>query len=370
MALRVSVMNGLTSTYLENTSAAMIRRAPDFVGLLYSRSGAGTLRITIYDHTGVIDGSELTMEHECLSCLVREHTYEELRRLDALSRWSHALVTFPPGVDPGAFPILVEAFQEEEGETALITVDTAFAVVDALLAVDQLSSVELLREWNLSVFGRDERTIGEVLNRQVEFADRLFLANMYRLAPTARNRVSELLELLNPEADHVELTPMGIPRDLTPALGRFDLDAPRRQNPLGSSAEVHSLRGRTFQRLVWHRNRPMHPGRLAAALDETLPGSIRSRGQLWFATHPERQISWESSGPLCSIAAVTSWDHVATGAECFLVLVGEDLDSKGILEALDGTLLTDTEFAADVSAWRDLENPFNENHALEPDEER
>jgi G3E family GTPase len=371
MALRATIMNGLTSTYLESCSTSLMRRSPRTVGLVYSRPGGGdqSLQFHCYDESGLLDSGDVAMKHECLSCLVREHTYEELRKLDGLDRWTDALITFPPGVDPGAFPHLVDAFQGDDAPDFTLTVDTCLAVIDAVLLGEQLSSVELLRDWSLSVFGADERTIGEVLSRQIEFADRLLLANMHRIAPADRTGLIELMTMLNAEADHVSLDSQG--RCFIPSIGlnRFDLDAARRQNPLSSNEAPHPVRGEHFQSLVWHRTRPMHPGRLATALEDNLPGSIRTRGQLWFATHPEKQICWESSGPMCSIAALSSWEHVPSGAECFLYLVGEDLDEKGLIEALDATLLTDEEYAADVSSWRAFENPFANDMQLSPVEE-
>lgn len=371
MTLRATTMNGLTNTYLESASASLMRSAPGTVGLIYARPGERDqpLQVRTYDQTGLLDTSEVEMKHECLSCLVREHTYEELRRLDALNRWDHALITFPPGVDPGAFPHLVDAFQEDDAPDFRLTVDTSLAVIDAILLKEQLGSIELLRNWSLSVFGSDERTIGEVLSRQIEFADRILLANTHRVSPEDRSGLAELLSLLNAEADHIALDSQG--RCFEPSIGlnRFRLDAAHRQNPMSSLEAPQAVRGEQFQSIVWHRTRPMHPERLAKALEDSLPGSLRTRGQLWFATHPEKQICWESSGPMCSIAAISRWEHAPSGAECFLYLVGEDLEEKGLVETLDSTLLTDEEFAADVDSWRCYENPFAEDLRLSAVEE-
>jgi G3E family GTPase len=372
MALRVTTMNGLSSTYLESCSTSLMRETTRTVGLIYQRAGrrGDPLEYRTYDSSGLLDSGEVMMKHECLSCLVREHTYEQLRELDRLDRWAHALVTFPPGVDPGAFPYLVDAFQENDAPGFKLTIDTALAVIDAVLLSEQLSSIELLRDWSLSVLGSDERTIGEVLSRQIEFVDRLLLANMHRVTPMERTGLIELCRLLNPEADHISLDSQG--RCFEPSIGlnRFDLDASQRQSPLSSHEAPHPIRGEHFQGIVWHRTRPMHPGRLAEALEDKLPGSVRSRGQLWFATHPEKQICWESSGAMCSIASHSRWEHVPSGAECFLYLVGEDLEEKGVVEALDATLLTDEEYQADVTSWRNYENPFADDLRLNDAEER
>jgi G3E family GTPase len=360
MSLRVTTIHGLTPTYLDSCTTSLRRLTPGTISLTYFRTGESDqpLQVTIADDSGVLSTDYVRMAHECLSCLVREHTYEELRRLDSLQRWDHALVTFPPGVDPGAFPSLVDAFQEDDAPEFTLVVDTALAVIDALLLDEQLRSATLLRDWDIAVFGRDERTLGEVLARQIEFSDRLLLANVDRLQPGMRAKVTELLTFLNDEADHIELDSQG--ECWVPSIGlqRFDLDAPRRCSPLGSDIAPEPATGDYFQSIIWLRDRPIHPARLADALEETLPGAVRSRGQLWFATHPEKQIGWESSGPMCSIASVLRWEHVPTGAECFLHLVGENLDQRGIIEALDATLLTDEEMAESLDVWRTYANPF------------
>jgi G3E family GTPase len=360
MALRVTTVYGLSHTYLESSSVSLLGLSPKTVGLMYARTGNSDepLRYTVYDARGILESDLVRMQHECMSCLVREHTYEELRRIDGLGQWRQALVTFPTGVDPAGFAYLVHAFQEEDAPDFTVVVDTALSLVDTLLLGEQVTSSELLREWDLAVFGKDERTIGEVLAKQIEFSDRLLLANLDRLSASNAAAARELLTFLNPEADQVLLDADGRCHEPSIGLGRFDLSAPRRTNPLGSDVAPHPVTGRSFQSVIWHRNRPLHPGRLADALDDALPGSIRSRGQLWFATQPDRQIGWESSGPMCSLAALSTWEHVETGAECFLYLIGENCDCSAIIAALDETLLTDEEMAMSIDVWRNYENPF------------
>lgn len=357
--LRVTTLQGMSSTYLEAVAGALLSQSESTVGVLYRRTGDGDspIECEITDRWGTLETIPITMGHDCLSCLVREHTYDTLRRLGEHDEWQHALVTFPPGVDPSAFTQIVEYFQIEDEATFKIVIDTCAVVADTMLIETQVTSSELLRDWGLSVVSTDERTMGEVAARQIEFADVVLVANSERLSVTRARRSADLVRHLSPAACIIPVDADSMPAYSCVGLGLFDSEDPKRLNPLTSQYCPTPTAGE-FTTTTWTGRRPMHPARFADVVDEYMQDVIRGRGQLWLATSPTQQVGWESAGDSCSLALLDEWSDVATGAESHLVLVGRGIDFARMAQALDSCLLSADEMAEDIAAWSTYENPF------------
>ena len=357
--LRVTTLHGMSSTYLEAVAEALLPQSGSTVGVLYRRTGDADAQVecVISDRWGTQETIPITMGHDCLSCLVREHTYDTLRRLGEHDQWQHALVTFPPGVDPSAFTQIVEYFQIEDEAAFKIVIDTCAVVADIMLVETQVTSSALLREWGLSVVSTDERTMGEVAARQIEFADVVLLANGERASGARARRSADLIRHLSPAARIIPVDRDSVPASTCVGLGLFDSEDPKRLNPLTSQYCPTPIAGE-ITTTTWTARRPMHPARFAEVVDEYMQDVIRGRGQLWLATSPTHQVGWESAGDSCSLALLDEWADVATGAESHLVLVGRDIDFALMTRALDGCLLSPEEMAEDIAAWSTYENPF------------
>ncbi len=357
--LRVTTLHGISSTYLETLARTLLLQHESTVGVLYRRTGKASTPVecVISDRWGVHETIPIAMEHDCLSCLVREHTYDVLRRLGHDGQWRNALVTFPPGVEPSAFTQIVEYLQIEDRAIFEIIIDTCVVVADAMLVETQVTNGALLRDWGLSVVSSDMRTMGEVVARQIEFADVALLTNGERVSNTQARRSADLIRHLNPAAQVILVDPDSVPASQCVGLGLFDSEDPRRLNPTTSQYCPTPAAGE-ITTTTWTARRPMHPARFADVVDEHMEDVIRGRGQLWLATNPTHQVGWESAGDSCSLALLDEWSDVATGAESHLVLVGRSLDFARLTSALDSCLLSADEMAEDIEAWAAYENPF------------
>jgi G3E family GTPase len=361
MALLVTTLHGLSRTYLDEVGGELIRGNPESVAITYRRTGdaQSPLKCRVTDAMGLVSDDIVEMRHDCLSCLVREHTYEELRRLDQRGVWTHALVSLPPGVDASAFPQLAEVFQEDEADDFTMSISSCIVVCDAVLLQDQLENPTLLRDWDLSVIATDERSVGEVVARYVEFADVIVTVNTHRLRSESECAFQEVIAQLNPDALVCEFERIGAVAPAQLWSAGFDLDHPRRQSPITSEyIPPQTPMAQHVNKVIWRGDRPLHPLRYSRILDEALIDVFRSRGNLWFATHVTSQIGWESVGELCSLAIIQPWNQTTTGAENYLIMVGHDLDILAIQDALNGCLLTDAEMSEGIDAWKSLEDPF------------
>ena len=74
MALRVSTIHGLSSTYLESVHASSGDTSPSPVSMMYRRTGnpSAPVECVTSDGAGLYERAMIEMKHDCLSCLVRE----------------------------------------------------------------------------------------------------------------------------------------------------------------------------------------------------------------------------------------------------------------------------------------------------------
>jgi G3E family GTPase len=135
--------------------------------------------------------------------------------------------------------------------------------------------------------------------------------------------------------------------------------------------------------LVWHRCRPFHPERLYAALEDLTCAAARSRGRFWLADRPDTLLHWDAAGgalcvenagpwlaslpdaawemmpPVRRAAAALDW-HPEHGDCCqHLVFTSPGLDRDGLELLLESCLLTDAEYAAGRTAWKQLPPAFD-----------
>lgn len=224
----------------------------------------------------------------------------------------------------------------------------------------------------------DDRTVAQIVVDQAEFADVVLLAGrpdrstievLRRLTPRGRltshtDRLETLLGSLGPTArrgaDHCPHAPL--------LAG---------QPPLHPEGDV---------RIVgFNANRPFHPMRLHAAIDELLSGVVRIRGRAWLASKPDAVVWIESAGGGLRVGYAGEWlatmapeqraeespertamasllwserfgdRHIAMTA----LVCGAHPDA--VTRSLRGALLTDDELSA-PQTWADYFDPFGDWH--------
>jgi G3E family GTPase len=190
------------------------------------------------------------------------------------------------------------------------------AAVDARLFVEDLMSGELASSRWPHLYRDDPRTAAEVVLRHVDHADHLLLVGAEE-APCGAEPCRSLLSHLNPDARILSgLTPQQVRRLLA---GRFDPQgAAARLSPAFPPA-APSRRGGSAESATWRRFRPLHPERFYEALDETTATSLRSRGRLWLAGHPDTMVSWEAVGPSLNLEPCGPWRSAPPAAALPLV---------------------------------------------------
>ncbi|MGJ7440689.1 CobW family GTP-binding protein [Aquipuribacter sp. MA13-6] len=251
---------------------------------------------------GRYEAGVVELAHGCVSCTMREDMLPALVDLASSGTVEHVVLLLPDVVEAAGF---LEAFHgmvlpgpdgvAGDGTAAdHCHVDVVVAVVRAPELIATVVEGQTLAELDRTAADADDRCLGELVLRQVETADVVVLLDA---SATERG----LVRLLNPTARVLG------PDDRVPA-GLFDLDRTLdRADPSIVPAGADVRRDGDAWTVVWRARRPLHPVRLHDALDPLVDMSLRSRGTVWLAGHPDALVGWEAAGPRLSLGHVGSW---------------------------------------------------------------
>lgn len=278
------------------------------------------------------------------------------------------LVTLPEVSEPDQ----LRAAWPAQPDSATLHICT---VVPADLALDGLLDETDLLTVGLADSADDDRSIGQLVARQLEQADTVLLTGPFDSDDWDADQLRVLLRRIAPWSEHPQRTQ---PRLLT--AGRRDPVSPLIRGLSGYPVGVHDpLPDHGVTATVFRTARPFHPQRLHDALDDITGHVLRSRGHFWLATRPDLVMTWESSGGLSvgpiggwladvpdwstvdtnrRLAADIDWDPYYGDRHQHLAFVGIDLDAANLQRTLHRCLLTDNELAEGEEAWRSLPDPF------------
>ncbi|MGW3418414.1 CobW family GTP-binding protein [Streptomyces phaeochromogenes] len=389
--LSVAIVGGLHADARRAAVDRLLAEVPGSVALHHDLATAvqGTVVRTIRDRTGIVSAGEAPLVNDCACCALREDLVPELERLaeDGLTRL--AIVELWDSVEPKAMAEVVA----EAMAGADLRLTGVITAVDPALVLPYLGNGDDLADAGLAAAATDQRTIADTFARQLEYAPVLALAT----SEDADDEDRALLAQLHPTARQVPIArrvPMaggalsgrGEPGRhplAEAALGGFDVEAAAAaQHPACAllPAEADECGIAT---LVWHRRRPFHPERLYAALEDLCCAAARSRGRFWLADRPDTLLHWDAAGgalcvenagpwlaslpdaawelvpPVRRAAAALDW-HPEHGDCCqHLVFTSPGLDRDGLELLLESCLLTDAEYAAGRTAWKQLPPAFD-----------
>ncbi|SNT47947.1 GTPase, G3E family [Asanoa hainanensis] len=288
--------------------------------------------------------------------------------------------------DPDVIAVLPPSFEPDQlraawpatGAARLGTMVTAVAA-DWLL--DGLTNDDPLRSVGLHQGADDDRSIGDVVARQIEQADVVVTAEKPADAWESE-QAQAVLHRIAPWSGHLDAD--------DPRLAALLVKAGHQRDPLpatsrglsGMSVGAHEpLPEHGVTSCVFKARRPFHPGRLHDALDDLTDQVLRARGHFWLASRPDLVLSWESTatltiGPVSGwladlpdehwpdvdpqrrLFAAFDWDPYYGDRHHHLAFVGLDMDPVGIHRTLAGCLLTDEELSRGEDGWRQLPDPF------------
>ncbi|MFF4318012.1 CobW family GTP-binding protein [Streptomyces sp. NPDC001568] len=373
MSLPVLIVGGLHAEARTAVVDGLLAAVAGSVALHHDLSEAprGLVRRTVRDASGPLTSGQTPLVNGCACCALREDLVPELLRLAAGGTTSLAVVELWDSVEPRAMAEVIAV--HGRGHLELSNVVTA---VDPALVLPCLTNGDDLVEAGLAAAATDRRTVGDTWARQLEYAAVLALVDN----PAADATDHALLAQLHPTSRRVAA---GSPELTRLAFAGFDTEAAAAAQHPACALLPQDADEVGVATLVWHRNRPFHPERLYAALEDLASAAARSRGRFWLADRPDTLLSWDATGgalcmenggpwlaslpdaawelvpPVRRAAAALGW-HPEHGDCCqHLVFTSPGLDRDGLRELLDSCLLTDSEFGAGREGWKRLPAVFD-----------
>ncbi|MEU4563554.1 GTP-binding protein [Actinoplanes sp. NPDC023936] len=381
VAPAVTVLSGFNPGTVQAAARALLIADPNLVAVSHSLTGLrdGVVRRTVESAAGIVEQVDVTLEHGCVSCTLREDVLPTLLRLADEQPGSDILLVLPPVVEPEAVATVCAH------ATEALRFDSYVTVVDADDFLDDLASSDDLRDRDMHAAEDDHRAVAEVVVHQVEFADTVLLWSRPDTDRLDLQRLGTLVHRLAPWAVQVATgtSPLLDCAGLTAGLRRTGRHDPNRPGMLGLALEGRQIAVHDGESsVVFRARRPFHPQRLHDALESITEQALRGRGQLWIASQPDAVVAFEAAGGGVSLgslgywlaalpverwtetsverrlAADLDWDPYYGDRQTVLALIGFELDAVRLNALLNDCLLTDAEIADGFDAWRAWPDPF------------
>lgn len=331
------------------------------------------------------DEKLVEMSNGCICCTLREDLLVEVRRLAEAAKFDYLLIESTGISEP--LPVAETfVFEDEQGQSLghIARLDTMVTVIDAFnFSKDYREAVDL-KDRQLEISKEDERTITDLLIDQVEFADVLVINKIDLVSAEEATALRRTLQALNPEAKVVMATRGHVPLVEILNTGLFSFE---KASQAAGWMKVLRGEGRSeaeeygISSFVYHARRPFHPERLWLHFNRNWKGVLRSKGFFWIANRPEHVGVWSQAGGVSSVeaggkwyAAIPQedwdadddelnrirsiWDSEFGDRQQEIVLIGQNMDKSGLVQAFDDCLLTSEELQCGASHWIQVEGPF------------
>ncbi|MCU0794488.1 MAG: GTP-binding protein [Akkermansiaceae bacterium] len=205
------------------------------------------------------------MSNGCICCTLREDLLLEVGKLAREGRFDHLLIESTGVSEP--MPVAETfTFEDEDGKSLadVAEIDTMVTVVDACNFLRDFKTVEKLRERGESMGEGDERTIVDLLNDQIEFADVILLNKCDLVDEAELRQLHGMIRALNPQAVIHETVNAEVSLDAVMGTGLFDLDRAEKHPGWLDSLIEHTPETEEYgiSNFVYESRIPFHPQRL------------------------------------------------------------------------------------------------------------
>lgn len=332
------------------------------------------------------------MSNGCICCTLREDLLVEVEKLANEGRFDYLLIESTGISEP--LPVAQTFTYRDDAKgidlSKISRLDTLVTVVDCFNFVKDFSSIDTLKDRQMTNLADDYRTIVNLLTDQIEFANVIVLNKTDLVTPQTVGLIKSLIRKLNADADIIESSFGKVPLNRVLNTGLFDFEktsqsagwiAELEKGPENHTPETLEYGISSF---VYRARKPFHPMRFWNYLNDQWHGSIiRSKGLFWLASRPDVAMNWsQAGGSLRSEKAGVWWCsmpyqqrvqyaafvdnqyeierrwHKEFGDRINeLVLIGQDMDEATIRAELDACLCTDVEVKAMWQGQR-FKDPF------------
>ena len=329
----------------------------------------------------------IEMSNGCICCTLREDLLLEVNKLAKDDKFDYLLIESTGISEP--LPVAETfTFADEDGVSLsdVATLDTMVTVVDAVNFLKDYDEAKYLKESGESLGEDDERSVADLLVDQVEFADIILISKTDLVEASEVSRLKAILKTLN---THAQIIPISLGKiDIDKVINTNLFDFERAEKAPGWLKEmqgehVPETEEYGISSFSYVARRPFYPEKIHNLLHDTkrFGKLIRSKGYFWLGTRPEFVGQWNQAGGIARYGfAGRFWKSVPKKdwpedeesldiinkqwVEPFgdmrqeLVFIGQNLDKKGMTEALDDCLLSDEDILKGKAHWATFNDPF------------
>jgi G3E family GTPase len=333
------------------------------------------------------DEKLVEMSNGCICCTLREDLLIEVNKLAKDGRFDY-LVIESTGISEPLPVAETFTFADEDGISLsdIATLDTMVTVVDAVNFIKDYDEAQYLQDTAESLGEDDERSVADLLVDQVEFADIILISKTDLVKPTDIERLTAILKTLNTHAKVIPISSGNVDINAVLNTGLFDFE--RAEKAPGWLKEmrgehVPETEEYGISSFNYIARKPFNPEKFYQFLHNTEQYGklIRSKGYFWLATRPQFCGQWSQAGGIARYGfAGMFWKAVPKAGwptdeeslneinkqwvEPFgdmrqeLVFIGQNLDKKSMISALDMCLLSEDELLQGKKYWATLNDPF------------
>jgi G3E family GTPase len=327
------------------------------------------------------------MSNGCICCTLREDLLVEVGKLAKDGRFDY-LVIESTGISEPLPVAETFTFADENGGSLsdIANLDTMVTVVDAVNFLNDYEQANDLQDTGESLGEDDERSVADLLVDQVEFADVILISKTDLITNNELNKLTAILNTLNTQANIIPISNGHININQVLNTGLFNFE--RAQQAPGWLKE---MRGEHIPETEeygigsfnYTARRPFDPEKFYNFLHNTeqFGKLIRSKGYFWLATRPLFCAQWSQAGGIAhyGFAAMfykaipkkdwptepelladinNKWVEPFGDMRQELVFIGQSLDKKAMIKALDDCLLPEDAVLKGKDFWKTFNDPF------------
>ena len=327
------------------------------------------------------------MSNGCICCTLREDLLEEVTKLAKEKRFDY-LVVESTGISEPLPVAETFTFADEDGNSLshVAKLDTMVTVVDAVNFLKDYEQAQSLQDTAQSLGEDDERSVADLLVEQIEFADVILISKIDLVSESDIERLKAIMKTLNTYAKIIPISQGQV--NIADVLNTDLFDFERAQLAPGWLQEMRGQHVPETEEygigsFSYKARRPFHPKKFHTLINEfsKYTGLLRSKGYFWLASRPQFSGQWSQAGGMFRYGFAglfwkavpkknwpTDEDYLASikkqWQEPFgdmrqeLVFIGQGLDKKHMIDALDNCLLSAEEVLRGNAYWTSLEDPF------------
>lgn len=326
------------------------------------------------------------LQNGCICCTLREDLIKEVERLGLLGDIDYIVIESTGISEP--IPVAQTFTYVDEtldiDLSAFCRLDTMVTVVDANRFWHDFSSGESLLDRREGNDESDTREVVDLLIDQIEFANVILLNKADLVEREDLEQLKAVIQKLNPDATIIVCAYGEVPLKSVLDTGLFDFEAA--SQGAGWIMELnHEHIPETEEygiaSFVYRRNKPFHPERFRAWLEDWPVDVVRAKGFFWLSSRNHMAGLLSQAGPSIMIQGagewvaeytveekkqifeeqpqlLERWDPVHGDRMTELVMIGIGMDRNQIEQSLDSCLLTDDEMKENWTHFHDSLPPF------------